>query len=181
MELALVSDGSEVHQGGEGRIACLVIRRDVAHVLQTDDRRFGGHVKGVGDLGDQSGAADRIIPQRIIGVLAGHELHRALGHKDGGGEVVCLPFHPVVVGPQFPVTLFAAGVHPTLDHRRHGSVEHTHLIGVVGKVAGVEYVMTALVSEGKAVAVLLVFLQQPRIDNDRVGLGADVLSLPCLR
>ena len=40
--------------------------------------------------------------------------------------------------------------------------------------------MAALVSEGKAVAVLLVFLQQPRIDNDRVGLGADVLSLPCL-
>ena len=99
----------------------------------------------------------RFSNRELRGVLVCHQLHRTFGHEDGGGKVVCLPLHPIVVGPQFPVTLFAAGVHPTLDHRRHGSVEHTRLIGVVGKVAGVEYVMAALVSEGKAVAVLLVF------------------------
>ena len=83
MELVLVGNGSEVHQGGEGRIACPVIQRDISHVLQTDNRRLGGDVKGVGDLGDQFGSADRILAQRIIGVFAGHKLHRTLGHEDG--------------------------------------------------------------------------------------------------
>ena len=180
MNLASDSDGCEIHQSGEGGIACLVIGGDVSHVLQPDHRRFGRDIKGIGDIADQPGAVDQILQQRVAGVLVCHQLHRTFGHEDGGGEVVCLPLHPVMVSPQFPVTLFAAGVHSTLDHGCHGHIKHTRLIGVVGKVAGVEYVMATLVTEGKAVAVLLVFLQQPRIDNDRVGLGADVLSSPCL-
>ena len=90
MSLASDSDGSEIHQCGESGIACLVIGRNVSHVLQPDHRRFGRDIKGIGDIADQPGAVDRVLHQRVARVLVCHQLHRTFGHEDGGGEVVCL-------------------------------------------------------------------------------------------
>ena len=54
VNLASDSDGCEIHQSGEGGIACLVIGGDVSHVLQPDHRRFGRDIKGIGDAGTKS-------------------------------------------------------------------------------------------------------------------------------